>query len=107
MEGSNTAATGQEGLVPIAFHNLVWWWFQASQLVPSTIVVICTVYKQFNYDKCAFDDEYHYDDFKLELKKKGLENKVTRLKTSWLDYYWKFYISFSLWYYIADCWYLY
>lgn len=49
-----------------------------------------------------YEEKFMTDDFNQEVSK-GKREKLDVMKTTPLDYYWKFYIMFAFVYYIADC----
>jgi hypothetical protein len=90
----------------VSFHNQLWWWFQVINLVPSSILWFYQFRSIFSYKNVRYEVEYHTDDFIEDLKKKDILNKMTVLKTGYIEYYWKAYIACALLYYVADTYYL-
>lgn len=90
----------------VAFHNQVWWYFEVINLVPSTIFLLYQIFTRLSFKNVTYDDEYLIEDYALEIRKKELNEKIIRVKGSWIDTYWRFYILSAMVYYVADSYYL-
>lgn len=64
----------------VALHNLIWWWFQFLMLVPSNILVIYQFFQRNNFENCMYEESHMTKSFMEEIRKKGIEKKMTVLK---------------------------
>eukprot|EP00347_Sterkiella_histriomuscorum_P024210 403331929 len=89
-------------------HNVVWWYFQVSMLIPSFILVIYYMWTLFSFKNTIYEESQMREEYILEIRKKqdSSISKFTILRGSWRDHFWRMYVVVASWYYINDIYYI-
>ncbi len=86
----------------LAIHNELWWWFSFVNLIPANLLVLYSLRKRRTFNDAMYEEKFMEDSFNQEIKKKGPTDKISIMKTTLPDYYWKYYISSAFCYYFTD-----